>query len=458
MPGFLDALRAFFNPPSGFTSPDSVPYGTVWITEDRGFTSANDADFETRGNSSAGEVVDAESAMGLIAVQAAVRLLVNDIRSLPVDVYRGSGSRRAEISKPAWMLTPNLLNPNYTWTDYVGQIVYSMLTEGESFTRCFPDTRALSGVGVIPATSILDIKADALQVTYHTATGPALTPNEVVHIPWVLPPGKLRGLNPIEAAAEGLGIGLASDRFTGRFFGEGATLSGWIEFPAGAEPTDEQVKGIKADFRRKHQGARRSHAVGALTGGAKYVPFDYNNKDAQLQELRDAIVEDVARLFGIPPHMLGSQKPGAVGYASVEQRSIDYVTHAVLPIVNRIEAGHNRLLRGGETYLKFNVNGLLRGDAQSRATYYGQMAQIKVMRREEIRAFEDLPYDPDSVGYLETPNNNPPDNTPGPDTEPQRSEQAAVEARHLETLAALRQDPPKVDIHVDAPAITLDPD
>ena len=116
--------------------------------------------------------------------------------------------------------------------------------------------------------------------------------------------------------------------------------------------------------------------------------------------------------------MLGSQKPGAVGYASVEQRSIDYVTHAVLPIVRRIEVGYSRLLRGSQTYLRFNVEGLKRGDANARAVYYTSLLQNKVLRREEVRALEDFPFDPESVGYLETPNNNPPD---GPDPEASRS-------------------------------------
>lgn len=422
MAGFLDALRAFFNPPPGFQPDgavsiddivDGMPYGKVWMSQ-RGITGAEWAaglDM-TRGNSAAGETVDAESAMRNIAVQAAVRLLVNDIRNLPVDVYRGSGQAKTEITKPDWFRIPNPVNPNYTWSDYVGQQVYGILTDGEAFVRPFPSARAVTGVGVIPAKNVQDIKADGFGVQYVLHNGTRLTPDEIVHIPWVLPPGSLRGLNPIDAAREGLGIALASDQFVGRYFGDGTVLSGWIEFPAGADPTDTQVKDIKADFSRKHAGARKSHAVGALTGGAKFNPFDYNNRDAQLLELRDAVVEDVARLFGIPPHMLGSQKPGAVAYASVEQRSIDYVTHAVLPIIRRIEDAHFRLLRGGEVYMKFRVEGLLRGDENARATFYTALLQNKVIRREEVRALEDFPYDPEANGYLETPNNNAPDAAP----------------------------------------------
>lgn len=419
MAGFLDALRAFFTPAPGFApSADDVPYGAVWIESERALGRnalfrIGDDDLFDRGNTAAGEAVDAESAMRLIAVQAAVRLLVNDIASLPVDAFRGTGAARAEITKPSWMVTPNPVNPNYTWQDYIKQVAFSILVDGESFTRAFPNTRSVEGLGVIATSNVRDVTADGFGVQYKLNNGADLTPDEVIHIPWLLPPGKLRGLNPINAAREGLGIGLASDKFVGRYFGEGAVLSGVIEFPAGVEPTADQIEQIKRDFKRKHGGARKSHAVGAITGGGKYVPFDYNNRDAQLLELRDSVIEDVARLFGIPPHMLGSQKPGAVAYASVEQRSIDYVTHAILPIVSRIEAGHNRLLRGPETYIKFNVKGLLRGDEQARAQFYDRLLQNKVMRREEVRALEDLPFDGE-LGYLETPNNNAPDATPAP--------------------------------------------
>lgn len=413
MAGFLDALRAFFNPAPGF-EPGYEPLDTVVMYGERGLNAEQlwgpSAD-EWRAVNTTGERVDVETALRNIAVQAAVRLLVNDIGSLPVDAYRSQQDGKKELTKPGWVTTPNPSNPNATWEDYVKATVYGMLTDGNAFTYCFPSVARPEAIRALdPAEVEIHGGAGFAGVTYHVrGIGEELTPAEIVHMPWMVQPGKHRGLNPIQAAAQGLGIAIAADKFVGSYFGNGAILSGVIEFPLGSDPTPEQVAELKADFQRKHVGARKSHAVGALTGGATFKPFDYNNRDAQLLELRDSIVEDVARLFGIPPHMLGSQKPGAVGYASVEQRSIDYVTHAVLPIVRRIEIGHARMLRGSQTYLRFNVEGLKRGDQNARAVFYTSMLQNKVIRREEVRALEDLPYDPEAVGYLETPNNNPPD-------------------------------------------------
>lgn len=411
MAGFLDALRAFFTPAPGFEPyeplDEVVFYGERGLTFEQLFNTGADTAGWT---STAGERVDTTSALRNIAVQAAVRLLTNDIGSLPVDAFRSGEQGKRELSKPRWVVEPNPANPNATWEDHVKQTVFGMLTDGNAFTYCFPSVARPEAIRALdPSTVEIRGGLGFAEVTYHVPGIGPLTPAEVVHVPWMLPPGKNRGLNPIEAANQGLGIAIAADKFVGSYFGNGAILSGVIEFPAGAEPTTTQIEALKADFQRKHVGARKSHAVGALTGGATYKPFDYNNRDAQLLELRDSIVEDVARLFGIPPHMLGSQKPGAVGYASVEQRSIDYVTHAVLPIVRRIEIGYSRMLRGSQTYLRFNLEGLKRGDQSARSAYYTAMLQGKVIRRDEVRALEELPYDADAVGYLETPNNNPPD-------------------------------------------------
>lgn len=414
MAGFLDALRAFFNPPA------TVQRG---LTQDQLWGSG-----WSQMGAASGQTVTTDSALRHIAVQSAIRLLANDIASLPVDAFRsiqvpaGDGNltvaAKKELRRPSWVVDPIPNNPNATWEDHVKQVVFSMLTDGNAFTYCFPSVFNVQAIRVLDPTSV-DIKGEAGfgDLTYKVSGIGDLSPFEVLHLPWVVPPGKNRGLNPIEAAEQGLGIALAADEFVGSYFGNGAILSGYIKYPEGREPTPDQIKSLKADFTAKHVGTRKSHAVGALTDGAEYVPFPYNNKEAQLQELREDIVEDVARLFGIPPHMLGSQKPGAVAFASIEQRAIDYVTHAVLPIVRRIEVGYSRLLRGQKTYIRFNVEGLKRGDQSARAKYYETMLTNKAIRREEVRALEDLPFDAEGVGYLETPNNNPPAD-PAPAQEP----------------------------------------
>lgn len=405
---FLDALRSFFSPSPGFIPEErAIDFATLWGAGNEDAWNAQTA---------TGEAVSVESSLRSIAVQAAIRLLTNDIGSLPVDAYRAQEQGKKELTRPPWVIEPNPGNPNATWEDYIKATVFAMLTDGNAFSYCYPSTSSPTAIRALdPSTVDIHGGAGFGAIEYRVrGISEVLTAQEVLHIPWTVAPGANRGMNPIEAAKQGLGIALAADKFVGSYFGNGAILSGIIEVPAGVTMAPEAIAELKEQFRRKHVGARKSHAVGALTGGASFRPFDYKNRDAQLLELRDQIVEETARLFGIPPHMLGSQKPGAVGYASVEQRSIDYVTHAVLPIVRRIEIAHSRLLRGGQTYLRFNLEGLKRGDQAARSGYYRTMLQNKVMRRDEVRALEELPYDADAVGYLETPNNNSPDQEPTP--------------------------------------------
>lgn len=410
--GFLDAVARFFAPPAGFDTDYGEPIGrTVFLgREDRGLTFQQlwNTGQEEPGNTIAGVRVSAETAMHAPAVWACVRLISGAIAGLPLHAYRGTGEDRKQISLPFWIDQPIPNNPNVTRAVHVQQVVTSLLLEGNAFIRFLPSVASPIGMVVLPPHDVTIETQDSGDVLYKW-NGQALTPAEVVHIPYQVVLGQARGLNPVDAAKESIGLALAADQFGAAFFGNGATVGGFIKFPAGYDPAPEELVRLKKDFAKKHVGARKSHAIGALTGGAEFQPNETSNKDSQFLELREFQVEDIGRLYGVPPHMIGSQKPGAVAYASVEQRNIDFVTHGLQPVIEKLEDGYERVLRGSRTYFKFSVEGLLRGDQKSRWEAYGIALDKKVIRREEVRAKEDLPFDPEGVGYLETPNNNPPD-------------------------------------------------
>lgn len=399
MAGILDALRAFFDPP---IVPSPGPDDTRSIGWDAWGVSG-----ETT-NTIAGVVVSAETAMHAPAVWACVRLISGAIAGLPLHAYRGTGEERTQITLPGWIELPVPTNPNVTRMVHVQHVVTSLLLEGNAFIRILPNTSHPTGVRVLPPHEV-DIETQDDGADIYKWNGQRLTSNQVIHIPYQVMPGKSRGLNPIDAAKESIGLALAADQYGAAYFGNGATLSGMIQFPAGAEPSPEELKRLQKDFQKKYVGSRKSHAIGALTGGAEFKEMTGSNRDSQFLELREFQVEDIGRLYGVPPHMIGSQKPGAVAYASVEQRNIDFVTHGLQPVIEKLEDAYERVLRGQRTYFKFNVEGLLRGDQKSRWEAYGIALDKKVVRRDEVRAKEDLPFDPESVGYLETPNNNPPE-------------------------------------------------
>jgi HK97 family phage portal protein len=410
---FLDAVARFFAPPVALTPDYGEPLDVaVRVMEERSlnWTQLWGSGQDTAPkNTIAGIGVSMETAMNAPAVWACVRLISGAIAGLPLHAYRGTGNERTEISLPEWIVRPDPLNPNVTRAVHVQQVVTSLLLEGNAFIYLVGGPSELRVLD--PSTVVIE-KMDGVNTTYNVkGADRLLTPADVLHIPYQAFPGKLRGLNPIDAARETIGLTIAAQDYSAAFFGNGATLTGTIEFPAGVEPTQPQIDELIKQFKKKHTGASNSYAIGALTGGATYKPAGPNNRDSQLNELREYQVEDVGRMYGVPPHMIGSQKPGAVAYASVEQRNIDFVTHGLQPVIEKLEDAYERVLRGQRTYFRFNVDGLLRGDNKSRWEAYGIALDKKVIRREEVRAKEDWPYLGD-LGFLETPNNNPPDETP----------------------------------------------
>jgi HK97 family phage portal protein len=366
----------------------------------------------SRGNSAAGMSVTQDTARKLVAIWACQRLLTNSISTMPVHVLRKVGDKRVPVTDPTWMREPTE-NPNDTFVDHVADVVMSLVSDGNAFIRALHSVAMAEYLYVLMPQSI---KVDSSRMPYVSRELGAMGWNDIVHITLARNPGAgKRGLSPVDAAADTIGLGLAAQEFASRYFANGTVLSGIIETPPGMAMTDDAKKSLRDAFENKHQGSRKSHALGVLTGGATFKELSGHPAQAQLLELRKFQVEDIARLYGIPPHMIGSQEPGAVAYASVEQRSIDYVTNAVQPLVVKIEQAYQRLLPP-DHYLKFNLSALLRGDVKTRWEAYQIALQSKAMTTDEIRAFEDLEPADDAKGvgtehggFLETPNNNPPD-------------------------------------------------
>jgi hypothetical protein len=228
------------------------------------------------------------------------------------------------------------------------------------------------------------------------------TEAHMAHIPWVRLPGKLRGLSVLEASKESTGLELAARQWAGAFFRNGGTLGGVIEHPN--RPSKEELDLMRETFESRHKGSENAFKLGIITGGARLQQGSIKPDEASLEPLWRHVLEEAARLFHVPPHLLGSQNPGGSSFASVEHRSIEYVQHAIVPITTRLEAMFDRMVPG-DGYIKFNVNALMRGDAKTRAEAEAIWLQNRVMTLETVRDLEDLPADGAAEGYLSTPNN-----------------------------------------------------
>jgi HK97 family phage portal protein len=218
-----------------------------------------------------------------------------------------------------------------------------------------------------------------------TGEDKTLDTTEVMHIYDLLEPGSLRGLSRVHRLSDALGVASALQQYAARFFGNGTSQSGVIEYPGPLTP--EQAKNLRDGFDISHRGFRKAHRTGILSGGAIFKPTSVNNDHAQFLESRRFAVEEIARLFNIPLSMMGI--PGTQSYASVEMNAIQFCSHTLRPYLEKLEWSYSKLLPV-EAFLKFNIDGLLRGDFNSRISAYATGLQSGFMSINDVRRLEDL--------------------------------------------------------------------
>ena len=358
----------------------AISFQTIWGTG---------GDIEVLNQS--GTVINPETVFRVNAIFSAISLISDTISTLPVDSYiRRDGARFAFRPRPAWVQQPDV---DTTKEAFYGSLIVSMLLDGNGFVRVFRDGSGRVVNMTVLNPSKVEIRKDKVGgVTFvYEGEGKPLNKNEILHIPDVVRPGETRGISRVTALKDNFGLALALESYAARFFGQGASTNGIIEFPGNLTP--EQAKQLVDGFDARHKGFRKSHKTGVLSGGAKFVQTTVANDQAQFIDSRRMAVEDVARAFNIPPHLLGL--PGTNTYSSVEQNNIAFVTHTLRPIVQKLESAFTGLMvnePGGSTaFIKFTLDGLLRGDANSRFTAYSVGLQAGYLTINDIRRLEDLP-------------------------------------------------------------------
>jgi HK97 family phage portal protein len=274
---------------------------------------------------------------------------------------------------------------------FYGSIIVSLLLDGNAFVRVYTQNNQIVNLVVLNPQTV-EVKRNGLGRLMFNVQGEKmpLTTEEVIFIPDVVRPGNLRGVSRVDALKDNFGLAKALETYAARFFGHGATTSGIIEYPH--DLTFEQSQGLAAAFDAKHKGLRKSHKTGVLSGGATYKPTNVPNDQAQFLDSRRMAVEDVARAFNVPPHLLGLS--GTNSYASVEQNNLAWVTHGLRPIISKIENALSPLLalspNGQNAFLRFNIDGLLRADINSRMSAYSIGLQSGFLTINDVRRLEDL--------------------------------------------------------------------
>jgi HK97 family phage portal protein len=359
----------------------------VWGTgDDVGFAPALDS----------GVVVNQDSALKFTAVLACLRIIAETVASLPSDSYRSAGEDKVSVPRPPWMRMPN---PETTWYDFVERLNVSLDLDNNAFVLITAKDSNLYPAEVYtldPRKVRVTRERGSLEYVYGETRrfrpfSDSMPDGEVLHIKGMAS-GADRPPSPIDLAGQAIGLGLVAEQFAARFFGSGQTLSGVVELPqtANEKQTQDFVDKFRERWLSKHQGIKKAFLPGVLTGGAHFVPTSVPNDAAQMLESRKFQVEEICRVWGVPPHLVMDIDRSTSWGTGIEQQSIGFVRYRVAPRVIRLETALSQLMPRGR-YLKLNLNGLLRGDMASRATFYAAGRQWGYFSNHMIQRWEDLP-------------------------------------------------------------------
>jgi HK97 family phage portal protein len=329
-----------------------------------------------------GVQVTEETALRLSAVSASVMLIADTISTLPVDqFFREDGQRIPFRPRDRWVDRPSLTLPRTTFWQ---QVVVSLLLDGNAFVRITRDGR-----GLIEDLTVLNpTHVEVLPGGFRLNGQVMLDRLEVLHLTEMLLPGESRGTSRIKQAKETLGLGLALEEYASRFFGNGAYAGVVLEVPH--ELTKEQAEDIQTAWESKHRGLGRSHRPAVLMNGMKAQQLTVNPADSQMLEQRRFAIEEVARIFRVPPFMLGVNTPGSMSYSSVEQQMLFFAQSTILPRVEVLEDAFSRLLVNERSFIKFNLSSLVRADLATRTESYSKALLAGYMSVNDVRALEDM--------------------------------------------------------------------
>ena len=354
--------------------------GGTWITDNQPLVS------------SAGVAINEQTALSIGAYYAAVKLYADTVASLPWDTYiRIDGTRRPYRPSPSWLTTPQPGNPNFTGFDLKHRMVSSLLIDGNVFVLFIKGRN-----GDIVEMRVLDPKRVEIRerdgIPYYIVTAQdnvavELTADAILHIPLFATGSSMRAPSPVEQHRTTLGLASATQLYSAKFYEQGASPSAVIKIPG--ELTQDQADSLRNSFSRRHEGIEKMHKIAVLTGGADFQQMSMKISDMQLVETLHWGVESIARLMGVPLHLL--QYPGGnTSYNSVEIVSIEWLRLGLGPLVARLEAGLQRLVPGADqTFIKFTLDGLLRPTTKERYDAYQVALNNGILSLNEIRRLED---------------------------------------------------------------------
>lgn len=362
------------------------------------------------GRTTSGKPVNETTAMQTTAVYACVRILSEAIASLPVHVYqyKDGGEKEMVIDHPLYQVLHDEPNPEMTSFVFRETLMSHLLIWGNAYAQIIRDGagRVLGLYPLLP--NKMDVQRDDKGEIYYVYSRSSdenpnfkeygdikLQKEDVLHIPGLGFDG-LIGYSPIAMAKNAVGMTLACEEYGASFFANGANPGGVLEHPGVLKDPSK----VRDSWNAVYRGTSNAHKIAVLEEGMKYQQVGIPPEEAQFLETRKFQINEIARLYRIPPHMVGDLEKSS--FSNIEQQSLEFVKYTLDPWVIRWEQSLQKalLLPGekGKYFIKLNVDGLMRGDYQSRMNGYSIGRQNGWLSANDIREMEDMNPIPDEDG------------------------------------------------------------
>lgn len=362
------------------------------------------------GRTTSGKPVNERTAMQTTAVYACVRILAEAVASLPLHVYeyQDDGGKKLVHDHPLYYLLHDEPNPEMTSFVFRETLMSHLLIWGNAYAQIIRDGagRVLGLYPLLP--DKMDVQRDDRGNIYYVYSRNSdenpmfkeygdirLKAKDVLHIPGLGFDG-LIGYSPIAMAKNAVGMTLACEEYGASFFANGANPGGVLEHPGVLKDPSK----VRESWNSVYRGVNNAHKIAVLEEGMKYQQIGIPPEEAQFLETRKFQINEIARLYRIPPHMVGDLDKSS--FSNIEQQSLEFVKYTLDPWVIRWEQSLQRslLLPGekGKYFIKLNVDGLLRGDYQSRMNGYAVGRQNGWFSANDIREMENMNPIPDEEG------------------------------------------------------------
>ncbi len=361
------------------------------------------------GSSTSGKAVTERSAMQMTAVYSCVRILAEAVAGLPLNLYRYTedGGKEKAIDHPLYLLLHDEPNPEMSSFVFRETLMTHLLLWGNAYAQVIRNGKGevVALYPLMPNKMTVDRdERGQLYYSYQRSNDEAirskdqtviLHPSDVLHIPGLGFDG-LVGYSPIAMAKNAIGMAIACEEYGAKFFANGAAPGGVLEHPG----TIKDPQRVRESWQSTFGGSGNANKIAVLEEGMKYTPIGISPEQAQFLETRKFQINEIARIFRVPPHMVGDLEKSS--FSNIEQQSLEFVKYTLDPWVVRWEQSLTRALftqaEKARYFVKFNLEGLLRGDYESRMNGYATARQNGWMSANDIRELENLDRIPTEEG------------------------------------------------------------